>query len=126
MSSLQEQKEDNKPKSSTLITKRSNLKLNNTSPKSNKKVNIVEDIYKSPSNSLIDNTNNDITEVSPLNQVTDSSVNNITTISLNTPTNNPSLFKKSKPQHKKTKPHLKNVEKSRIDRNRGRKQYDNH
>ena len=102
MSSLQEPKEDNKPKSSTLLTKRSNLKLNNTSPKSNKKVNIVEDIYKSPSNSLIDNTNNDITEVSPLNQVTDSSVNNITTISLNTPTNNPSLFKKSKPQHKKT------------------------
>ena len=72
MSSLQEPKEDNKPKSSTLLTKRSNLKLNNTSPKSNKKVNIVEDIYKSPSNSLIDNTNNDITEVSPLNQVTDS------------------------------------------------------
>ena len=102
MSSLQEPKEDNKPKSSTLITKRSNFKLNNTSPKSNKKVNIVEDIYKSPSNSLIDNTNNDITEVSPLNQVTDSSVNNITTISLNTPTNNPSLFKKSKLQHKKT------------------------
>ena len=98
MSSLQESKEDNKPKSSTLLSKRSNLKLNNTSPKNNKKVNIVEDIYKSPPSSLIDNTNNEITEISPLNQVNDSSINNITAISLNTPTNNPSLFKKSKPQ----------------------------
>ena len=98
MSSLQESKEENKPKSSTLLSKRSNLKLNNTSPKNNKKVNIVEDIYKSSPSSLIDNTNNEITEISPLNQVNDSSINNITAISLNTPTNNPSLFKKSKPQ----------------------------